>query len=124
MAEMGYVLSSEEMSPKEMVRNARRAEEAGFTTAWISDHYHPWIGAGQEPVRVERDRRYRHRHRRYTSRHRRHLSHHTHPPCDNRPGHGDFGGDAGGSLLVRHRQRREPQRAYTRGPLASDRREA
>ena len=26
MAEMGYVLSSEEMSPNEMVRNARRAE--------------------------------------------------------------------------------------------------
>ena len=41
MAEMGYVLSSEEMTPNEMVRNARRAEEAGFTTAWISDHYHP-----------------------------------------------------------------------------------
>jgi alkanesulfonate monooxygenase SsuD/methylene tetrahydromethanopterin reductase-like flavin-dependent oxidoreductase (luciferase family) len=41
MAEMGYVLSSEEMSPNEMVRNALRAEEAGFTTAWISDHYHP-----------------------------------------------------------------------------------
>jgi coenzyme F420-dependent glucose-6-phosphate dehydrogenase len=50
MAEMGYVLSSEEMSPNEMVWNARRAEEAGFTTAWISDHYHPWIDAqGQSP---------------------------------------------------------------------------
>jgi G6PDH family F420-dependent oxidoreductase len=43
MAEMGYVLSSEEMSPNDMVRNARRAEEVGFTTSWISDHYHPWI---------------------------------------------------------------------------------
>ena len=50
MAEMGYVLSSEEMKPNEMVRNARRAEEAGFTTAWISDHYHPWIDAqGESP---------------------------------------------------------------------------
>ena len=50
MAEMGYVLSSEEMTPKEMVQNARRAEETGFTTAWISDHYHPWIDAqGQSP---------------------------------------------------------------------------
>src|SRR5215207_10274652 len=50
MAEMGYVLSSEEMSPNEMVRNAHRAAEAGFTTAWISDHYHPWIDAqGQSP---------------------------------------------------------------------------
>src|SRR5688500_19267902 len=50
MAEIGYVLSSEEMSPNDMVRNARRAEEAGFTTAWVSDHYHPWIDAqGQSP---------------------------------------------------------------------------
>src|SRR3712207_9342955 len=45
MAEIGYVLSSEEMSPNDMVRNARRAEEVGFTTAWVSDHYHPWIDA-------------------------------------------------------------------------------
>ena len=43
MIEMGYVLSSEENSPNDLVRNARRAEEVGFTTTWISDHYHPWI---------------------------------------------------------------------------------
>jgi G6PDH family F420-dependent oxidoreductase len=50
MLKMGYVLSSEEMSPNDMIRNARRAEEAGFTTAWVSDHYHPWIDAqGQSP---------------------------------------------------------------------------
>src|SRR5687768_6295488 len=50
MAEMGYVLSSEEMSPDEMVRNVRRAEETGFTRAWISDHYHPWTdNQGQSP---------------------------------------------------------------------------
>ena len=50
MAEMGYVLSCEEMPPNDMVRNARRAEEVGFTTAWISDHYHPWIDEqGQSP---------------------------------------------------------------------------
>jgi alkanesulfonate monooxygenase SsuD/methylene tetrahydromethanopterin reductase-like flavin-dependent oxidoreductase (luciferase family) len=50
MAEMGYVLSSEEMSPNDMIRNARRAEESGFATAWVSDHYHPWIDAqGQSP---------------------------------------------------------------------------
>src|SRR5918997_1314988 len=50
MAEMGYVLSSEEMSPDDMIRNARWAEEVGFTTAWISDHYHAWIDAqGQTP---------------------------------------------------------------------------
>jgi len=50
MAEIGYVLSSEENSPNDLVRNAGRAEEVGFTTAWVTDHYHPWIDAqGQSP---------------------------------------------------------------------------
>jgi coenzyme F420-dependent glucose-6-phosphate dehydrogenase len=32
------------------VRNARRAEEVGFTFALISDHYHPWVSAqGHSP---------------------------------------------------------------------------
>lgn len=41
--EIGYHLSSEEHSPKELVNNARRAEETGFRFALISDHYHPWL---------------------------------------------------------------------------------
>ncbi len=41
--EIGYWLSSEEHSPRMLVRNAERAEEAGFASAMISDHYHPWI---------------------------------------------------------------------------------
>ena len=41
--ELGYALSSEEHAPNDLVRNARRAEEVGFTFALISDHYHPWI---------------------------------------------------------------------------------
>lgn len=50
MPEFGYVLSSEEHPPTDLVRNAQRAEEAGFTLAWISDHFHPWISAqGQSP---------------------------------------------------------------------------
>jgi coenzyme F420-dependent glucose-6-phosphate dehydrogenase len=40
---LGYALSSEEHGPRDLVRNARRAEEAGFTFALISDHFHPWI---------------------------------------------------------------------------------
>lgn len=40
--EFGYALSSEEHNPKDLVRHARRAEEAGFDYAIISDHYHPW----------------------------------------------------------------------------------
>src|SRR3954453_60632 len=48
--ELGYALSSEEHGPNDLVRSARQAEEAGFTFALISDHYHPWIDAqGQSP---------------------------------------------------------------------------
>jgi G6PDH family F420-dependent oxidoreductase len=43
MIELGYTLSSEELPPLDLVRNARKAENAGFTFAVISDHYHPWI---------------------------------------------------------------------------------
>lgn len=41
--EIGYGLSSEEHDPLQLVRIAVRAEEAGFTFASISDHFHPWI---------------------------------------------------------------------------------
>jgi coenzyme F420-dependent glucose-6-phosphate dehydrogenase len=48
--ELGYALSSEEHGPNDLVRNARAAEEAGFTFALISDHFHPWVDAqGQSP---------------------------------------------------------------------------
>ncbi|HWP91180.1 MAG TPA: TIGR03557 family F420-dependent LLM class oxidoreductase [Thermodesulfobacteriota bacterium] len=43
MIEIGYALSSEEHAPNDLVKYSRRAEEAGFTFALISDHYHPWI---------------------------------------------------------------------------------
>ncbi len=43
MTEVGYSLSSEEHGPRDLVRNARAAEEAGFSFALISDHFHPWI---------------------------------------------------------------------------------
>jgi G6PDH family F420-dependent oxidoreductase len=43
MIELGYALSSEEHSPNDLVRDAVRAEQAGFRFALISDHYHPWI---------------------------------------------------------------------------------
>jgi coenzyme F420-dependent glucose-6-phosphate dehydrogenase len=48
--ELGYAMSSEEHRPLDLVRNASRAEEAGFTFALISDHFHPWIDRqGQSP---------------------------------------------------------------------------
>jgi len=49
-ARLGYALSSEEHTPNDLVRHACMAEEAGFTFALISDHFHPWIDAqGQSP---------------------------------------------------------------------------
>jgi G6PDH family F420-dependent oxidoreductase len=48
--EIGYSLSSEELHPTEMVRWAKRAEELGFRSAWVSDHFHPWVDRqGQSP---------------------------------------------------------------------------
>jgi coenzyme F420-dependent glucose-6-phosphate dehydrogenase len=50
MLQIGYALSSEEHAPNQLVSYARMAEEAGFTFALISDHYHPWINQqGQSP---------------------------------------------------------------------------
>jgi coenzyme F420-dependent glucose-6-phosphate dehydrogenase len=46
----GYALSSEEHRPLDLVRNAQRAEEAGFDFAFLSDHFHPWLDRqGQSP---------------------------------------------------------------------------
>ncbi|MDQ3985423.1 MAG: TIGR03557 family F420-dependent LLM class oxidoreductase [Actinomycetota bacterium] len=43
MIKLGYKLSSEEHGPTELVGFAGRAEEAGFSFAAVSDHFHPWI---------------------------------------------------------------------------------
>ena len=43
MTEIGYSLSSEEHRPPDLIGYARRAEEAGFRFALISDHFHPWV---------------------------------------------------------------------------------
>jgi len=42
LIELGYALSSEEHPPVEIVKLARAAEDAGFSFALISDHFHPW----------------------------------------------------------------------------------
>ena len=50
MLKIGYKLSSEEHRPQDLVAQARRAEQCGFSFAMISDHFHPWIDAqGQSP---------------------------------------------------------------------------
>jgi G6PDH family F420-dependent oxidoreductase len=48
---IGYFLSCEEFGPKDLLAQARLAEEAGFDALWISDHFHPWTDAqGQSPL--------------------------------------------------------------------------
>ena len=50
MTVIGIALSSEERSATEIIAAARKAEEAGFTAGWISDHFHPWNHEqGQSP---------------------------------------------------------------------------
>jgi G6PDH family F420-dependent oxidoreductase len=43
MVKLGYKLMSEQHGPADLVRNAKRAEQAGFDFAAISDHYFPWL---------------------------------------------------------------------------------
>ncbi|KWX04785.1 5,10-methylene tetrahydromethanopterin reductase [Carbonactinospora thermoautotrophica] len=43
MLEFGYTLLCEQSGPKDLVRHALLAEQAGFDFVAISDHYSPWI---------------------------------------------------------------------------------
>ncbi len=43
MVQIGYKLSSEDTHPIKLLKYAKMAEEAGFSFAMISDHYHPWV---------------------------------------------------------------------------------
>jgi G6PDH family F420-dependent oxidoreductase len=43
--QVGYKLATEAFDPKELIRQAVRAEEAGFDFVEMSDHYHPWLEA-------------------------------------------------------------------------------
>ncbi|OEV04696.1 TIGR03557 family F420-dependent LLM class oxidoreductase [Streptomyces oceani] len=41
--QIGYKLASEAFGPEELIRQATRAETAGFDFVEISDHFHPWL---------------------------------------------------------------------------------
>lgn len=43
MVDFGYTMRCEQSGPKELVRDVRHAEAAGFDFAVISDHYFPWL---------------------------------------------------------------------------------
>jgi alkanesulfonate monooxygenase SsuD/methylene tetrahydromethanopterin reductase-like flavin-dependent oxidoreductase (luciferase family) len=49
---IGYFLACEEFGPRELVQQARLAQDAGLDRLWISDHYHPWIEAQGESAFV------------------------------------------------------------------------
>ncbi|MDP9092855.1 MAG: TIGR03557 family F420-dependent LLM class oxidoreductase [Actinomycetota bacterium] len=43
MTRIGYTLMCEQSGPRELVRDAVRAEQAGFDFEVMSDHYFPWL---------------------------------------------------------------------------------
>jgi G6PDH family F420-dependent oxidoreductase len=50
MTTFGYFLSSEEHGPKALVQQAQLAEASGFSSVFISDHFHPWLDEqGESP---------------------------------------------------------------------------
>ena len=50
MARFGYTLMSEQSGPRELVRYAQAAEDAGFDFEVSSDHYSPWlVSQGHSP---------------------------------------------------------------------------
>ena len=51
MTEIGsFLLSSEEHGPGALVAQATLAQQVGFRSMFISDHFHPWIDSqGESP---------------------------------------------------------------------------
>jgi G6PDH family F420-dependent oxidoreductase len=43
MSSYGYTLMTEQTGPRELVRDAARAEQAGFDFEVMSDHFSPWL---------------------------------------------------------------------------------
>jgi G6PDH family F420-dependent oxidoreductase len=50
MVSIGYTLMGEHSGPKDLVRDARRAEQVGYEFLAASDHFNPWLAAqGHSP---------------------------------------------------------------------------
>jgi len=43
MTDFGWFASLEEFSPSECLEQVELAQEAGFDTCWVNDHFHPWF---------------------------------------------------------------------------------
>jgi coenzyme F420-dependent glucose-6-phosphate dehydrogenase len=51
MVDIGLYASLEQFSPEECLEQTVLAEEAGFESVWVNDHFHPWfdtLGNGSE----------------------------------------------------------------------------
>lgn len=46
MLELGYHALTEWFPPERLIDAMMRAEKAGFSSAWLSDHFHPWFDSG------------------------------------------------------------------------------
>ncbi len=47
MLKFGYKAATEQFGPWEFLDCTCMAEQAGFDSAWASDHFHPWTPEGQ-----------------------------------------------------------------------------
>jgi coenzyme F420-dependent glucose-6-phosphate dehydrogenase len=46
----GYAVMGEQFSPSELIEYSQAAEDNGFTSLMVSDHFHPWVPSqGQSP---------------------------------------------------------------------------
>ena len=48
MTQIGYTMMCEQAGPKQLVRDVKLAEDAGFDFAVISDHYFPWLDSQRD----------------------------------------------------------------------------
>ncbi|MEM6498687.1 MAG: F420-dependent glucose-6-phosphate dehydrogenase, partial [Pseudomonadota bacterium] len=42
MLKLGYKASAEQFSPKDLLAYSVKAEECGFDSVFVSDHFQPW----------------------------------------------------------------------------------
>lgn len=50
MYHIGYAVMCEQFGPNELLDYSKQAEESGFTSLMVSDHFHPWVPQqGQSP---------------------------------------------------------------------------
>ncbi|OVE85478.1 LLM class flavin-dependent oxidoreductase [Natronolimnobius baerhuensis] len=48
MVRFGWFASLEEFTPDECLQQVELADEYGFDTAWVNDHFHPWFDHKQD----------------------------------------------------------------------------